>query len=85
MAAWSGVLAMSGFRYHGGEHAVTIKAAPEFRCFWSSATGWGTFYVTAAGTTLHVDHGTLECKTVTVNGKRSTVNRTLKEGDELRV
>jgi uncharacterized protein (DUF608 family) len=85
MAAWSGLLAMSGFRYHGGTRAITIQAAPEFRCFWSTATAWGTFHVTAAGTTLHVAHGTLECRTCTVNGKRSTPNRTLKEGDELRV
>jgi uncharacterized protein (DUF608 family) len=85
MAAWSGLLAMSGFRYHGGTRAITIQAAPEFRCFWSTATAWGTFHVTAAGTTLHVAHGTLECRTCTANGKRSTPNRTLKEGDELRV
>ena len=26
MSAWSALLAISGFRYHGGEHAVTIKA-----------------------------------------------------------
>ena len=85
MAAWSGILALSGFRYHGGERAITIKAAPDFRCFWSTATAWGTFHVTAAGVTLHVDHGTLECRTLTLNGKRHTPNATLNEGEEVRL
>jgi non-lysosomal glucosylceramidase len=83
MSSWSTLLAASGFHYHGGAQAVTIKAAPGLRCFWSTATGWGTFHVTAAGATLRVDHGTLECKTCTVNGKRFTPGRSLKEGEEL--
>ena len=46
MAAWSGVLALSGFRYDGGESRVSIlpkSSSPTFRCFWSTATGWGVF------------------------------------------
>jgi non-lysosomal glucosylceramidase len=48
MASWSAVLALSGFRYDGPKAAVTAHAAArpgsgEFRCFWSSGTGWGTF------------------------------------------
>jgi len=83
MSSWSTLLAASGFHYHGGSQAVTIKAAPGLRCFWSTATAWGTFHVTPSGAALHVDHGTLECKTCTVNGKRFTPNRTLHEGDDL--
>ena len=46
MSAWSGVLALSGFRYHGVEQSVV--AAPKLRAgrfssFWSTATGWGAF------------------------------------------
>jgi uncharacterized protein (DUF608 family) len=85
MSAWSTLLAISGFRYHGGERAVTIKAEAGHRCFWSTATAWGAFHVTAAGVTLHVDHGTLECRTLTLNGKRHTPNATLREGEDLRV
>jgi hypothetical protein len=85
MSAWSTLLAIGGFRYHGGERAVTIHAAPGHRCFWSTATAWGTFHVTAAGVTLHVDHGTLECRTLTLNGKRHTPNATLNEGEEVRL
>ena len=48
MAAWSGVLALSGFRYRGPERAVVAcppmpSDGSKFRCFWSAASGWGTF------------------------------------------
>ena len=85
MSAWSTLLAIGGFRYHGGERAIAIKAPAGHRCFWSTATAWGTFHVTPAGVTLHVDHGTLECRTLTLNGKLFTPNATLKEGEDLRV
>ncbi len=83
MSSWSTLLAASGFRYHGGAQSVAIRAAPGFRCFWSTATGWGTFRVTAAGATLRVDHGALSVRTATVNGKKSTPNTTVAEGREL--
>ncbi|HEX3748361.1 MAG TPA: GH116 family glycosyl-hydrolase [Bryobacteraceae bacterium] len=83
MSSWSTLLAASGFRYHGGEQAVTIHAAPGFRCFWSTATGWGTFRVTAAGAVLRVDHGRIAVRSASVNGKRSTPNATIEEGKEL--
>jgi hypothetical protein len=46
MSSWSTVLAMSGFLYDGVAGAVV--AAPKiprdnFKCFWSTGTGWGTF------------------------------------------
>ena len=83
MSSWSTLLAASGFRYHGGEQSVAIKAAPGFRCFWSTATGWGIFRVTAAGASLRVDHGKLVVRSATVNGKKSTPNATIVEGQEL--
>ncbi len=83
MSAWSTLLAISGFHYRGGDRAITVKAPVGHRCFWSIATAWGTFQVTAAGLTLHVDHGTLECRTLTLNGKIHTPNATLKEGQDL--
>jgi non-lysosomal glucosylceramidase len=46
MAAWSGVLALSGFRYDGGESRVAIlpkSSLPAFKCLWSTATAWGVF------------------------------------------
>ena len=83
MSSWSTFLAASGFRYHGGEQAVVIHGAPGFRCFWSTATGWGTFRVTAMGAVLRVDHGRLAVRTAAVNGKTSTPNITIEEGKEL--
>jgi uncharacterized protein (DUF608 family) len=83
MSSWSTLVAASGFRYHGGEQSVVIKAAPGFRCFWSTATGWGTFRVTAAGAILRVDHGMLAVRTADVNGKNSAPNATIAEGHEL--
>ncbi len=83
MSSWSTLLAASGFHYHGGGQAVSIKAPPGFRCFWSTATGWGTFRVTADTATLRVDHGVLAVRTATVNGKTSAPNTTIAEGREL--
>jgi len=79
MAAWSGLLALSGFRYHGASATVWVKPrleAPDFRCFWSTGTGWGTFSLTAGRLSLKVDHGTLACRRCSVRGRtaKASVN-----------
>jgi len=74
MAAWSGILALSGFRYDGPNAAVAALPpihAAAFRSFWSTATGWGTFsYSLSAGSPagfrLHVLAGTLSCRTCAI-------------------
>jgi hypothetical protein len=73
MAAWSGLLALSGFQYDGrtaGVVAAPRSAEPQFRCFWSTATGWGIFSVSRAdqGTrlTLQVEKGALACRSCQV-------------------
>jgi hypothetical protein len=46
MAAWGGILALSGFQYdaHGGRLAFApLVNAADFRCFWSAPAAWGTF------------------------------------------
>lgn len=46
MAAWSAILALSGFRYHGGERRLSIRPPAKlarFKSFWSTATAWGIF------------------------------------------
>jgi uncharacterized protein (DUF608 family) len=85
MSAWSGMLALGGLRYDGGEQAVEIHAPAGHRCLWMTATGWGTFQVTASGASLRVDHGTLPLRRCTVNGKTAAPGRTLREGEVLRV
>jgi len=77
MAAWSGVLALSGFRYHGASATAWVMprlAVPNFRCFWATGTGWGTFSVTAARLNLKVDHGTLACRRCVVKGRTTKVS-----------
>jgi non-lysosomal glucosylceramidase len=65
MASWSSVVALSGFDYDGAKHAMI--AVPRvnherFQCFWSTATGWGTFRYRAGGHfELEVLAGTLNC------------------------
>lgn len=85
MSAWSGVLAMSGFRYRGGEQSVEMKARAGHRCLWATGTGWGTFQVTATGATIRVEHGSLPIQSCSVNGKKSSPAKTIGEGEELRV
>ncbi len=85
MSAWSGVLALSGFRYHGAEQAIEIKAPAGHRCFWATGTGWGTFHVTRTGAAIRVEHGSLAVRQCTVNGKKSEPGKTVAEGEELRV
>jgi uncharacterized protein (DUF608 family) len=69
MSSWSTMVALSGFLYDGAQAAVT--AAPKmphenFRCFWASGTGWGTFTLRRQGGgtlfALKVLAGTLLCR-----------------------
>ena len=85
MSAWSGLLAMSGFRYHAGEQAVEIQAPAGLRCFWATATGWGFFETAARSAGISVLHGSLAVRTATINGKKSSPGKTLREGEKLEV
>jgi hypothetical protein len=71
MAAWAPLLALSGFLYHGAEQSVIIAPgtrATEFRSFWSTGTGWGTFRqaVQNGSPRLHlrVAQGSLPCRSI---------------------
>jgi uncharacterized protein (DUF608 family) len=74
MSAWSGLVALSGFRYSGPDRAVV--AAPrlrqaEFASFWSTATGWGMFRLSgpSARFRLTVSGGKLPCRSVEIPGE----------------
>ena len=46
MSSWSSVVALSGFQYQGDRgHVIALPRVPseDFRCFWATGTGWGTF------------------------------------------
>ncbi len=68
MSSWSGILALSGFRYRGPERRVTIDPPlrqPGFRSFWSTGTGWGAFSLPANGAfTLRVIEGSLPLREI---------------------
>jgi uncharacterized protein (DUF608 family) len=67
MAAWSGILALSGFHYDGRTAAVTVLPrfnAANFRSFWSAGTGWGAFSIVNSGLRVEVLKGKLACRSV---------------------
>lgn len=88
MASWSGIIALSGFHYSGREdHVIAVPRIPHgtFQCFWSTATGWGTFSYRAAeqGTffTMKALAGKLACRSCEISGTgtRSSVKNNGKE------
>ena len=80
MAAWSGLLAVGGFRYRGQDAAVIVapkSRAPAFRCFWSTATGWGEFTLSAGTLRITVLAGQLRAKTFEFPGRKPNAVVTL--------
>jgi uncharacterized protein (DUF608 family) len=84
MSAWSGVLALSGFHYDGPGQTVAIAppaASAEFRCFWSTATGWGVFArrenAGGAAFRIRVDHGSLTAQNFELAAHGSQARATL--------
>jgi uncharacterized protein (DUF608 family) len=77
MAAWSAVLALSGFRYRGATGELTVEPrlpVAGFRCFWSTGTGWGTFAFGPGGAPfrLTVLSGRLPCRSVALTWSGAT-------------
>ena len=82
MASWSSVVALSGFEYDGPKSAVV--AVPRvnhkvFDCFWSTATGWGTFSYRTQGSrgaqlTIRVLAGRLPCGSCEMSGTGKTTS-----------
>jgi non-lysosomal glucosylceramidase len=79
MSAWSGILALSGFRHHAAEKSVV--AVPRIRLtsfssFWSTGTGWGSFSQVSqngqARFSLSVTFGKLPCRSVALAGLTSS-------------
>lgn len=73
MAAWSGILALSGFLYRGADRFLTI--APRtlqvpFQSFWSTGAGWGTFALSSTGIAINVNEGSLRLRELEVTGLR---------------
>jgi non-lysosomal glucosylceramidase len=82
LASWSSVVALSGFHYEGDR--ATVVAVPRvlqknFKCFWSTGTGWGTYSYTttprdAVHFTIEVLAGSLPCRSCTIQAAGSTAS-----------
>jgi hypothetical protein len=77
MASWAGVLALSGFRYHGASGSVVAQPRihPEkFSSFWSTGTAWGTFTQNLRAQrlvfALEVAEGEMRLRTLTLAAER---------------
>jgi non-lysosomal glucosylceramidase len=66
MSSWSGVLALSGFRYRGPERRVVAapRVALPFRSFWSAGPGWGSFSLAPRRFAIGVTEGSLPVQVV---------------------
>src|SRR3974377_1004094 len=64
MSAWSGLVALSGFRYSGPEGRVSVTPSAPFQSFWSTGGAWGTFTKSGGQLTLAVLFGKLPCRSV---------------------
>jgi non-lysosomal glucosylceramidase len=83
MAAWSGLLALSGFRYHAAEKKLAVlppARAGRFQCFWSTATGWGKFMFAGNRFTLDVSLGRMAVRSVELPGRASGKAAALLDG-----
>jgi hypothetical protein len=87
MASWTSLVAVSGFAYDGTHASVVavprlshVDPSAEFRSFWATGTGWGTFSYARSSPgstlfTLDVLSGTLPCSSCEIKaaGTRSSV------------
>jgi hypothetical protein len=88
MSSWSGVLALNGFRYDGpGRRVTALPRLPvsNFRSFWSTATGWGTFAYGPGGQSLRLNvlHGQLSCRALIAVDRMSGATRVTLDGQAL--
>ncbi len=63
MAAWTPLIALSGFDYFAPAARLSVqplRPGARFKCFWSAASGWGTFTLTPRTFRLDVLSGSLE-------------------------
>ena len=85
MASWSLILALSGYRYSAPEKSISFAPkvnAADFRCFYSTGSGWGVFSQKIAGAKLTasigVAWGELELAESHAGGARLAARRSLR-------
>jgi len=79
MSSWSAFVSLSGFIYDGTKaHVIAVPpiAHEQFRCFWSTGTGWGTFsyqpYSGGARFSIKALAGTLNCGSFEITATDAT-------------
>jgi hypothetical protein len=79
MSSWSTIVSLSGFVYDGPRAAVlAVPRMPHdnFKCFWSTGTGWGTFTLRKQnGSTqfsIKVLKGSLACRSCEIAAMGAT-------------
>jgi uncharacterized protein (DUF608 family) len=82
MSSWAPLVALSGVTYDGASASViAVPRIPHenFKCFWATGTGWGTFAyrkgVSSTRFTLNVLAGTLLCRSCEISapGQKASV------------
>ena len=84
MSSWSTVVALSGFHYAGDHAAVSVLPLlrdDNFRSFWATGTGWGSFSLQRSGgriaLAIEVLGGVLPCRSCIVNGSGTSAKARL--------
>ena len=85
MASWSLILALSGFHYDAREAIIAFAPkvnADDFKCFYSTGSGWGTYTQTfkanALEATLQTTYGQLPLKTLALSWPNGDAPRRVK-------
>jgi hypothetical protein len=83
MAAWSGIVALSGFHYNAGRLSIApASKLAEFHSFWATGTGWGVFTRRAGKTEIRVLAGHLPIQSVALGGGSArNVEADVQEGE----
>ena len=83
MASWSAILAWSDFHYSAVEKKFAVTARPG-NYFWSNGYSWGNAQVAGGKLTIALYYGTLNLKTIALQGFGETTLRqpvTMKAGE----
>jgi hypothetical protein len=76
MSSFALLIALSGFRYSAATRSLTVAPAIDtehFRCFFSTATGWGTFSLRENRLEIRLREGKLAVETLQVTFGSQTV------------
>jgi uncharacterized protein (DUF608 family) len=90
MSSYALLIAISGFRYSAPTHTLTIAPRLEtdpFTCFFSTASGWGTFTLHANRLEVRLAAGELNVDHLQVRGKPITIHSrlTIRTGKKISV